>query len=33
MTLISFIILRYRLLKRGLDQMEIWTSKLFPKEE
>ncbi len=33
MTLLSFIILRYRLLKRALDQMEIWTGKLFPKEE
>ncbi len=33
MTLISFFVLRYRLLKRALDQMEVWTGKLFPKEE
>ena len=33
MTILSFLILRYRLLKRFLDQMEIWTGKLFPKEE
>ncbi len=33
MTILSFLVLRYRLLKRGLDQMELWTGKIFPKEE
>ena len=33
MTILSFLVLRYRLLKRGLDQMELWTGKFFPEEE
>jgi hypothetical protein len=33
MTIISFLVLRYRLLKKFLDQMELLTGRLFPKDE
>ncbi len=33
MTIVLYVILRYRLFKGFLDQMEHWSSRLFPKEE
>lgn len=33
MTILLFFVLKYRLLKRGLDQLEIWGTRLFPSEE
>ncbi len=33
MTILLFVVLRYRLLKRALDWMELMSGRLFPKEE
>jgi len=33
MTILLFIALKYRLLKRLLDQLEIWSSLIFPSED